>query len=210
LAFKKKEKYMKINYSKGLMFLLLMISCSKGGGNNSVTPPAALPVLSIIDVTQARNNKLTTNFRFFINLDKTSTSSITVNYSTLPGTAVAGTDYAAVSGSLTIPANQNVGYIDVPVTADSLRQPDQTFFVQLSTPTNATINGTGKATGTIQNTGTYYPTDSAGYTSPLTYPGYTLVWNDEFNGPSINTSDWNFETGGNGWGNNELEYYTRT
>lgn len=48
-----------------------------------------------------------------------------------------------------------------------------------------------------------------GYTSPLTYEGYTLVWNDEFNDNSINTSDWVFETGtGNsGWGNNELQYY---
>lgn len=36
---------------------------------------------------------------------------------------------------------------------------------------------------------------------------YQLVWSDEFNGSSINTSVWNFETGGNGWGNNEQEYY---
>jgi beta-glucanase (GH16 family) len=36
----------------------------------------------------------------------------------------------------------------------------------------------------------------------------TLVWSDEFNGSSINTSNWTFETGAGGWGNNELEYYT--
>ena len=36
---------------------------------------------------------------------------------------------------------------------------------------------------------------------------YTLVWSDEFNGTSVNTADWNFETGGGGWGNNEKEYY---
>lgn len=48
-----------------------------------------------------------------------------------------------------------------------------------------------------------------GYTSPLTYEGYSLVWNDEFNASTINTADWVFETGtGNsGWGNNELQYY---
>jgi beta-glucanase (GH16 family) len=38
--------------------------------------------------------------------------------------------------------------------------------------------------------------------------GWTLVWNDEFNGSTVNTTRWNFETGGGGWGNNELEYYT--
>lgn len=36
--------------------------------------------------------------------------------------------------------------------------------------------------------------------------GRTLVWSDEFN--SINSSNWTFETGGGGWGNNELQYYT--
>jgi beta-glucanase (GH16 family) len=36
---------------------------------------------------------------------------------------------------------------------------------------------------------------------------WQLVWSDEFNG-SI-SPDWVFETGGGGWGNNELEYYRR-
>lgn len=36
-----------------------------------------------------------------------------------------------------------------------------------------------------------------------------LIWSDEFNGTSINRANWVFETGNNnGWGNNELEYYT--
>jgi beta-glucanase (GH16 family) len=35
-----------------------------------------------------------------------------------------------------------------------------------------------------------------------------LVWSDEFNGTSIDAANWKFETGGGGWGNNELEYYT--
>lgn len=39
---------------------------------------------------------------------------------------------------------------------------------------------------------------------------YNLVWSDEFNGTSIDTNNWSFETGtgSGGWGNNELEYYT--
>ena len=40
------------------------------------------------------------------------------------------------------------------------------------------------------------------------YPGYRLVWQDEFNGTELRSADWNYETGGSGWGNNELEYYT--
>ncbi len=38
---------------------------------------------------------------------------------------------------------------------------------------------------------------------------YQLVWSDEFNSSAIDTTSWNFETGGNGWGNNEEEYYQR-
>ncbi|AIQ46626.1 1,3--beta-D-glucan 3-glucanohydrolase [Paenibacillus sp. FSL R7-0273] len=39
---------------------------------------------------------------------------------------------------------------------------------------------------------------------------WNLVWSDEFNGTSLNTADWTAEngTGGSGWGNNELQYYT--
>jgi len=38
--------------------------------------------------------------------------------------------------------------------------------------------------------------------------GYRLVWSDEFDGNAIDSSKWDFNIGGGGWGNNELEYYT--
>jgi len=37
---------------------------------------------------------------------------------------------------------------------------------------------------------------------------YTLVWSDEFNGSALDESVWNYNIGGNGWGNNEKQYYT--
>jgi len=50
-----------------------------------------------------------------------------------------------------------------------------------------------------------------GYSTPLEYPGMTLIWQDEFSGSSLNETDWNFEIGrgSNGWGNNELQYYRK-
>ena len=39
-------------------------------------------------------------------------------------------------------------------------------------------------------------------------PGYTLVWNDEFDNTSIDLTKWEHEVNGNGGGNNELQYYT--
>lgn len=34
------------------------------------------------------------------------------------------------------------------------------------------------------------------------------VWEDNFDQPTVDLNKWVFETGGSGWGNNELEYYT--
>ena len=39
-------------------------------------------------------------------------------------------------------------------------------------------------------------------------PGWTLVWNDEFNGSAVSPGKWEYEVNGNGGGNNELQYYT--
>jgi beta-glucanase (GH16 family) len=36
----------------------------------------------------------------------------------------------------------------------------------------------------------------------------TLAWSDEFDGETVDASNWAFETGSGGWGNNELQYYT--
>lgn len=37
---------------------------------------------------------------------------------------------------------------------------------------------------------------------------YTMVWSDEFNGTTLDESVWGYNTGGGGWGNRELQYYT--
>lgn len=49
---------------------------------------------------------------------------------------------------------------------------------------------------------------TSGYSTPLTYPSYNLVWNDEFDGNQL-SNNWTQEigTGNSGWGNNELQYY---
>lgn len=45
--------------------------------------------------------------------------------------------------------------------------------------------------------------------APIEPPeGYELVWNDEFDGESINPNNWTYDIGGWGWGNGEAQYYT--
>ena len=190
-----------------LISLVLLISSCNGSNSpgNEITSK-----LAVADVIHERSSTSTTSYRFTINVTPTCSKPITVNYKTVDATAVAGKDYTALTGKLTIPANTLNAYIDVTVSKDSLRQEDQTFTLELSTPTNASISGTGKATGTIQNIGTYLPVDGTGYAGATSYPGMTLAWSDEFTANYINSNNWSYDTGGSGWGNNELEYYTNS
>jgi beta-glucanase (GH16 family) len=49
-----------------------------------------------------------------------------------------------------------------------------------------------------------------GFTTKKTTPGWQLVWDDEFDHDGLpDSTKWNYDTGGDGWGNHELEFYTR-
>jgi beta-glucanase (GH16 family) len=184
-----------------------MAACSKSA-KSSASSSGNQPSASVSGVTQDRSAQ-TGPFRFYINLSAASQQQVTVSYSTADGTAKAGTDYTAATGTVTIPVGQTETYVDVQVTGDSLRQPNQTFYLNISSPVNCTI-GTSQASAIIVNSDlAYLPTDTTGYTTPASYPGYQLLWSDEFNGNTLNTQNWTFDIGNNsGWGNQELEYYT--
>jgi hypothetical protein len=200
--FIKMVKYMTVV----LLFTTLSLSnlmCSDPG------PEAQLSSLAVSGVKLQRDSKNVTNFRFSIDVFPASTKEIKVNYSTKDETAIGGKDYTAVSGTLTIPPNELTGYVEVSVKPDSLRQPEQSFLLELSSAVNAAISVTS-AYGTILNDGTWLPVNGAGFTAPESYPGLNLVWNEDFSGKTLNSSVWTNETGGGGWGNNELQNYTNS
>jgi len=185
-----------------ISFLILNLMCS------DPVPEAELSSLTVNGVMMPRDSKNATTFRFTIDVSPASAKEIKVTYTTIDGTAISGKDYTAASGTLTIPANGVSGYIDVQVLPDSLRQPEQSFFLELSSPVHAIISGNGKVYGTIINDGTWYPVNGAGFAAPESYPGMNLVWKEDFNGKTLNSAVWTNETGGGGWGNNELQNYT--
>ena len=195
-----------------LIFAFALLSnCSKKS-STSPTPAAVTPKISIDDVSKLEGNSGTTTFTFTVSLDQAAAQTVTVSYSTVEGWAKVGEDFTAASGTLTFAPNETQKTIAVSVVADDVKEADDDFSVVLSAPSNATIyKGTG--IGIIQNDDTRVPFTNAGYDAPTSYPGYSLVWADEFNGTSLNTTDWTNENGdgcpGNcGWGNNEQEYYT--
>lgn len=110
-------------------------------------PPPPLPSMTIADVTVIEGNSGTRAASFTVSLSAASNQSVTVAYATANGTATAGSDYQAKSGTLTIPAGQTTGTIGVPVNGDRVGEPNETFFVNLSSATGAAITddqGIGK------------------------------------------------------------------
>src|SRR5262249_31348552 len=88
---------------------------------------------------------------FVVSLSNTTDQPVTVQYATANGTATAANnDYVPASGTLTIPAKTSSATINITVIADQTQESDETFFVNLSSPTNATI-ADAQAVGTIQN-----------------------------------------------------------
>jgi hypothetical protein len=115
---------------------------------NWTPPPPPLPSVAIGDVTVTEGNAGTRSATFTATLSAASSQPVTVAYATADGTAAAGGDYRATSGTLTVPAGQTTGTITVPVNGDRLPEADETFFVNLSSPTNAVI-ADGRGVGTI-------------------------------------------------------------
>lgn len=84
---------------------------------------------------------------FTVTLTETSTLPVTVDFATADGSAVAGSDYTARSGTLTFNPGVTTQTILVPVSDDTEEESAETFFVQLSNATGASISDSlGEAT----------------------------------------------------------------
>ena len=84
---------------------------------------------------------------FTVALSSQPTGTVTVQYSTANGTAVAGADYVPKSGTLTFPAGTTTRTVAVTILNDSIYEGDETFFLNLSSPSGATVqDGQGVAT----------------------------------------------------------------
>lgn len=112
-------------------------------------PPATYS-LSIGDAKVTEADAGTTNAVFTVTLTSSGSGTfpVTVQYATANGTATAGADYSATSGTLTFNA-VGTQTITVPVTGDTVKEANETFFVNLSNPSaNATITD-GQGVGII-------------------------------------------------------------
>ena len=109
---------------------------------------AGPPAISVSDATvqEAEGAVLV----FTATLSHASSRTVTVDYATSDGTAVAGSDYTAASGALTFNAGDTSQTVEITVLTDSEEEGQETLILTLSSASNATLaDATG--TGTIEN-----------------------------------------------------------
>ncbi|MEQ8973778.1 MAG: glycoside hydrolase family 9 protein [Coleofasciculus sp. C1-SOL-03] len=154
-----------VNLSAGSQQLRLdMLSNSFNVNYIDIVPSTSSPTpptLSINDVSLTEGNSGTKNATFTVNLSEASTQSVSVNYATANDTATAGSDYTAESGTLTFAAGETSKTISVAVTGDTTVESDETFNVNLSNASNATI-GDSQGVGTILNNDSSQPPPQQG------------------------------------------------
>ena len=108
------------------------------------------PLLSVMgaEATEGGDGALD----FVVRVDREPRSAVTVDYATADGTATAGQDYTATSGTLTFAPGETAKTVQVPVADDTVSDDGETLTLRLSNTSGAGIwSEGGEATGTIHN-----------------------------------------------------------
>ena len=122
-----------------------------GTGTGTIIDDDPTPTLRVNDVTVTEGAASTTKKAAFrVTLSAVSGRAVSVRFATANATATAPGDYAAASGTATVPAGATGATVAVTVKGDGAKEANETFRVNLSSPTNATI-ADAQGTGTITN-----------------------------------------------------------
>ena len=135
-------------HNDGALYLESTSTIGVLSGNPAIPIDSNAPRLQIRDATVTEGNTGSVAATFSVTLSAASTGTITVAYATANGSAAAGGDYQAASGTLTFAPGETSKTVTVLINGDRLGESNETFFVNLSSPTNATI-ADGQGVGAI-------------------------------------------------------------
>jgi hypothetical protein len=125
------------------------VTVSDTQGQGTITDDDAAPTLSIADASVTEGNSGTTNASFTVTLSAASGKTVSVVAQTANDTAASGSDYTATGPTtITFSAGTTSQSFTVPVVGDTLDEPNETFLVNLTSPSNATTTD-AQAQGTI-------------------------------------------------------------
>ena len=119
---------------------------SDAEGVGTITNDDSLPSVVVNDVQQVEGSTGTSQLSFQVTLDHDSAFAITVDYTTANGTAIAGSDYVAVGGTLTFAPGETAKIVQITLNGDTGYENDETLYVNISNPFNANI---GDAQGIV-------------------------------------------------------------
>ncbi len=108
------------------------------------------PTLSINDLSLNEGDSGTSTLTFTVTLSAASNLTVTANFATADNTANAGVDYQATTVALTFNPGDTTKMVSVTIVGDVTNEADETFFVNISSPTNATTSD-AQGVGTILN-----------------------------------------------------------
>lgn len=172
---------------------------------NSCKQNNPIPSLLLSDIT-VEEGDISHVVKCTVSLSASSGRDVRFFFKTTPSTATVDLDYSAKSGAITIPAGQQSAEFSLEILGDTAVELDEIFWVSFSNPEGLNIP-TPFCTIRIKNDDVGVISSIDGYNTPKSYPGYGLIWSDEFDGTSLNLSNWVYEVGSGGWGNGELQYY---
>jgi Ca2+-binding RTX toxin-like protein len=151
--------------------------------------------LSISNATVVEGQSGVNSAVFTVTLSQASNSRVTVNFATSNGTAIAGSDYTSRNGTLTFNPGQTSKTISIPILDDNINEPNETFNVVLSNPSNAVLSD-ATGLGTISDT----LVSARSATLPATVENLQLIGSAPVNGTGNDRN--NIMTGNNN--NNNL------
>ena len=160
-----------------------------GVGIATIVNDDAAPSISVQGGSASEGNSGTSGLGFSVRLGTAAGGTVTVDYATRDGSAVSGSDYQAVSGTLTFAPGELLKSVQVPVVGDTEVEEDEQFSLVLSNAVGAPIS-VGEATGEILND------DAAPSNVPLrsSLPGAAAVAYLDMDGETVSGTVWN---GGN-------------
>jgi Ca2+-binding RTX toxin-like protein len=153
------------------------VSTTNRAATVNITDNDLQPTINLsANQTIVEGNTNPQNVSYTVTLSNGSTQAITVQYATANGTAIAGLDYTSTSGTLTFNPGVTSQVINIPILNDSLNEANETFTLNLTTATNATLGAAITTTTTITDTlSASVTTTLPGGVENLTLTGTTAI-----------------------------------
>jgi chitinase len=123
------------------------VAVTDGSAVGSIFNDDAEPTISVADATAA---ELGGTLSFTISLSTASGQEVDVDYTTTDGSATGGSDFAAATGTATIPAGATSTQVDITLTDDTTYEGDEGLTLDLTAPFNASI-ADAQGAGTVQD-----------------------------------------------------------